>query len=61
MAINQTVSVKSVYLNNSTTPTTVSRTVEAVVVNNQLVPDFRQINPGVINSAYTEYPIAEDN
>lgn len=61
MALNQTVSVTSVFLNNSTIPTTVSRTVEAVVVNNQLVPDFRQVNPGVINSKYTEFPIAEDN
>lgn len=56
-----TVSITSVFLNNSTTPTTVSRTVETVVVDNQLVADFRQYNPGVINSAYTEFPIVEDN
>lgn len=58
---NRTVTITSVYLNNSTTPTTVSRTVEAVIVDNQIVADFRQVNPGVVNSAYTEYPINEDN
>jgi len=56
-----TISITSVFLNNSTIPTSVTRTVEAVVVNNQLVADFRQYNPGVINSAYTEFPINEDN
>ncbi len=58
---NTTVSITSVFLNNSTIPTAVTRTVEAVVVNNQLVADFRQYNPGVINSAYTEFPTNVDN
>lgn len=55
------VTVTQVYLNNSTVPTTVSRSVDSVVVNNQVVADFRQTNPGVVNSAYTEYPLNNDN
>lgn len=61
MATSPTVSVTTVYLNNSTAPTTVTRTVAAVVVNNQLVADFRQTNPGVINNVYTEYPVGGSN
>ncbi len=52
-----TVTVTQVYLNNSNVPTTVSRTVNAVVVDNQLVADIREIRPGVVNSAYTEIPL----
>ncbi len=51
------VTITTQYLNNSTAPTTVSKSVPRVVVNNALVPDFRDINPGVVNSAYTEQPL----
>ena len=53
--------ITTVYYNNSTTPTTVSRTVNQVVVGDQIIPDFREYNPGVINSAYTELPVNELN
>ncbi len=53
---NRTVSVTSVVLNNSGVATSVSRTVNAVVVGDNIVADFRQLAPGVINSAYTEFP-----
>ncbi len=56
MALGTTVTITSQFLNNSTTATTVSKIVTGVVVDNQVVADFRQINPGVINSAYTERP-----
>lgn len=53
---NRTVSVTSVFLNNQLIPTTVTRTVPAVIVGDNIVADFRELNPGVINSAYTEFP-----
>lgn len=54
---NRTVTVSSVFLNNQGVATSVSRTVNAVVVGDNIVADFRQTNPGVINSAYTEFPV----
>lgn len=53
---NRTATVTTVYLNNSTTPSTVSRTVNCVIVGDNIIPDFRETNPGVVNSAYTEFP-----
>lgn len=53
---NRTASITSVFLNNSATPTTVTRTVNCVIVGDNIIPDFRELNPGVINSAYTEFP-----
>lgn len=47
MAQTKQVTITTKYVNNSLTPTTVSKVVEAMVVNDQLVADFRQINPGV--------------
>lgn len=44
------VTITSEFVNNSTTASTVSKSVPRVVVNNQLVPDFRQANPGVVIS-----------
>lgn len=61
MAITRTATVTSVYLNNSNVPTTVSRTVQAVVVGDNIVADFRQQNPGVINNVYTEFPVGGTN
>ncbi len=59
---NQTTTITSQYLNNNTVPTTVSaKTVPLVVVNNIAVPDFRDINPGVVNSAPTEQPYPSFN
>jgi len=57
MATNFTATVTQVVLNNQGSASTVtSRTVPTVVVGNNVVPDFRETNPGVINSVYTEYP-----
>ncbi len=47
--LNQT--IINVKVDNKTN-TTVSRSVEQVVVNNQLVPDFREENPGVIDKGF---------
>ncbi len=57
MANSKTVSVTSVFLNNSGVATTVTRTVAAVVVGNDVRADSREINPGVINNVYTEFPV----
>lgn len=48
MAKGKTEVITKKFVNNSKTPTTVSLTVEQVVVDNKLVPDFRDIDPGVI-------------
>ena len=50
MAQTKTTTVSVEFKNNSPMPTTVSPalTVEAVVVDNALVADFRHINPGVV-------------
>ncbi len=53
---NRTATITQVYLNNGTAPTSVSKTVNLVVVDNKLVPDFRDLNPGVIDSKHTEAP-----
>lgn len=53
---NRQVTITTVYLNNSTVPTTVSRSVNCVIVGDNIIPDFREFNPGVVNSAYTEFP-----
>ncbi len=58
---NRTVTVSTVFLNNQGVSTSVSRTVNAVVVGDNIVADFRQFNPGVINSAYTEFPTMASN
>jgi hypothetical protein len=47
MADSKKTTVTKVYINNSKTPTTVVKPTVFVVVNNQLVPDFREENPGV--------------
>lgn len=47
MAQTKQETITQVFINNSTMPTTVSRVVEQVVVNNRLVPDFRAFNAGV--------------
>lgn len=44
---NQTTTITSQFQNNGKTATTVSKVVPTVVVDNALVPDFRQSNPGV--------------
>lgn len=44
---NTTTTIISQFQNNSTNATTVSKVVPNVVVNNAVVPDFRQFNPGV--------------
>lgn len=49
MAQTKNVTITQQFINNSTTPTTVSKSVEAMVVDNNLVADFRQIYPGVTN------------
>ncbi len=49
MARTKTGTITRVFVNNSPTPTTVTKTVELVVVDNKLVPDFREANPGVFN------------
>ncbi len=48
MAQGKTAVVTKTYLNNSTTATTIKRTVDKVVIDNNLVPDPREENPGVI-------------
>lgn len=47
---NQTGTITTQFVNNSTVATilTTAKVVPLVVVNNNLVPDFRQRNPGVI-------------
>ncbi len=57
----QTGTITQQYYNNNTVPTTVSKTVPLVVVNNIAVPDFRDINPGVVNSVPTENPYPSFN
>lgn len=49
MAKEKTTTVTQVIVNNAKASTTVNKTVELVVVDNQLVPDIRELNPGVIN------------
>ncbi len=56
---NTTTTIKSQFVNNSTAATSVNVTVPQVVVGNNLVPDFRQSNPGVINGL-NGTPIATD-
>lgn len=46
---NQRATITRNFVNNSATPTTISRSVPLVVIDNNLVPDPRQANPGVIN------------
>lgn len=43
--------VTKVYLNNSATPTAVNKSVDYVVINNAVVPDPNQLNPGVVINA----------
>ena len=43
--------VSQVYLNNAPVPTSVNKAVEYVVINNKVVADPNQINPGVIINA----------
>lgn len=50
---NQTVTITTQFINNSGLPTSVTKVVPAVVVDNVLVADFRQINPGVITGLAT--------
>jgi hypothetical protein len=45
---NQTVTISTQFINNSGMPSSVTKVVPAVVVDNVLVADFRQINPGVV-------------
>ena len=40
--------VTQVTYNNAKAPTTVTKVVELVVINNRLVPDDQDINPGVV-------------
>jgi hypothetical protein len=61
MATQFTVSVTSVFLNNQGIATTVTRTVPAVVVGNDIRADINQIKPGVVNSQYTEFPFTGIN
>ncbi len=56
MAGARTVSVTSVVYNNSGVATSVTRTVGAVVVGDNIVADFRELNPGVQNNAFSEVP-----
>jgi hypothetical protein len=44
----QRTTITSVFLNNSATPTAVNKSVDYVVINNAVVPDPNQSNPGVI-------------
>ena len=48
MAHTKSGTITKIFTNNSPTPTVVAKTVELVVVDNVLVPDFRETNPGVI-------------
>ncbi len=48
MAQSKSGTITKVKLNNSKDETTVTKTVELVVVDNKLVPDFREANPGVL-------------
>lgn len=45
---NQTAALTVQYVNNSAGSTANTKVVPLVVVNNSLVPDFRQVNPGVV-------------
>ncbi len=55
---SQTSTISNEYLNNSKTISSITtKTVPTVVVDNQVVVDFREVNPGVVNSAYTENPL----
>ncbi len=47
MAKNKTITITSIKVDNKT-DTIVNKVVEAVVVDNKLVADIREINPGVI-------------
>jgi hypothetical protein len=51
MALGKIVTVQRVMVNNAKASTTVSKPVIAVVVNDQLVADERDVNSGV-NSSY---------
>ncbi len=48
MAQGKTKTITTYHKNNAATTTNLTQTVELVVVNDQLVPDFRVDNPGVI-------------
>lgn len=50
MAIGKTKTITKFFKDNSASETTQTKVVELVVVDNQLVPDFRVFNPGVIIS-----------
>ena len=45
---NQTAAMTVQYVNNGSMATAQTKVVPLVVVNNSLVPDFRQANPGVV-------------
>ncbi len=51
MALGKKETIINVKVDNKTN-TVVSRSVEQVVVNNQLVPDHRDIDPGVIDKGF---------
>ncbi len=48
MAKGQTITVSNIYVKNAKVQTSVSKTVEPIVVDGRLVPDDSEINPGVI-------------
>ncbi len=50
-ATETTSTVTPIYLNNSTAPSSISKSVDLVVINNQVVPDPNQVNPGVVINA----------
>jgi len=52
MAVGKTESITQRFVNNSTSPSTVTDTVTQVVVDGRLVPDFRDINAGVIDAGF---------
>lgn len=47
MALTRTTTLTTM-LDNNRTKKTISKVVELVVVDNKLVPDFRELDPGVI-------------